>query len=573
MFAKTKSTRSHAAAQLFMNGQGYDHFYPIESKKYCHTTLTSFIEDVGIPQTIVTNNAPELTQGEWKVVCQKHHIEQRETVPYSPWSNLAEAAVRETKKSITRKTRKTRSPKRLWCYCGELVTAIRRLTAQKESGRSPEEQVTGDTPDISAYAMFGWYELVWYLDPSKDFPNEKKMLGRWLGVSESSIDVMAYYILTKTGKVIVRKSIWAVNSDESGTDAYKSDLADLTEAIKQKIGDSIPDDELDPDLIPDFPGFPEGLFEDEDEPNVDIAEGETAAYDMGDVTPEQYDEFITTELLLPHGGALVHARVARRKRDSDGRPIGRRHANPMLDTRMYEVEFTADGSTADFTANLIAEHLYSQVDQEGRSFGILDEIVDHRSNDQAVRKEDGYVIDDRGKRHPKITTRGYDFNVRWKDGSTCWVPLTDLKEAYMLEVAEYAVANQIAEEPAFAWWVRSALRLRDRVIKKTKTRYLKRTHKYGVQLPKTVAEALQIDADSGTDFWREALGKEMLNVDPAFEFRDDNVVPIGYKLITLYMIFDVKNDLTRKARLVAGGHLTDPPKESTYSSVVTRESV
>ena len=123
----------------------------------------------------------------------------------------------------------------------------------------------------------------------------------------------------------------------------------------------------------------------------------------------------------------------------------------------------------------------------------------------------------------------------------------------MLEVAEYAVANQIAEEPAFAWWVRSALRQRDRIIKKTKTRYLKRTHKYGVQLPKTVVEALQIDADTGTNFWREALGKEMQNVDPAFEFRDGNVVPIGYKLITLHMIFDVKNDLTRKACLVAGG--------------------
>ena len=39
------------------------------------------------------------------------------------------------------------------------------------------------------------------------------------------------------------------------------------------------------------------------------------------------------------------------------------------------------------------------------------------------------------------------------------------------------------------------------------------------------------------------------------------------------MIFDVKMDLTRKARFVAGGHQTDPPKESTYSSVVLRDSV
>jgi hypothetical protein len=39
------------------------------------------------------------------------------------------------------------------------------------------------------------------------------------------------------------------------------------------------------------------------------------------------------------------------------------------------------------------------------------------------------------------------------------------------------------------------------------------------------------------------------------------------------MVFDVKLDLVRKARFVAGLHQTDPPKESVYSSVVSRDSV
>jgi Reverse transcriptase (RNA-dependent DNA polymerase) len=39
------------------------------------------------------------------------------------------------------------------------------------------------------------------------------------------------------------------------------------------------------------------------------------------------------------------------------------------------------------------------------------------------------------------------------------------------------------------------------------------------------------------------------------------------------MIFDIKPDLTRKARFVAGGHMTDPPSKSVYSSVVTRDSI
>jgi hypothetical protein len=92
-------------------------------------------------------------------------------------------------------------------------------------------------------------------------------------------------------------------------------------------------------------------------------------------------------------------------------------------------------------------------------------------------------------------------------------------------------------------------------------------------MPKLVPEALAFDKRSGTDFWRKAIGKEMLNVMPAFEFREDNKVPIRYTKITCHMIIDVKQDLTRKVRLVAGGHQTELRKESVYFSVVMRDSV
>ena len=61
---------------------------------------------------------------------------------------------------------------------------------------------------------------------------------------------------------------------------------------------------------------------------------------------------------------------------------------------------------------------------------------------------------------------------------------------------------------------------------------------------------------------------------PVFEFRDDDVVPNGYKHIDCRMFFDVKIvGLVRKARFMAVGHQTIPPSESTYSSVVIRISV
>ena len=60
--------------------------------------------------------------------------------------------------------------------------------------------------------------------------------------------------------------------------------------------------------------------------------------------------------------------------------------------------------------------------------------------------------------------KGWKLLVQWKDGSTTWGPLKDHKESDPVRVAEYAIANKIAEEPAFAWWVLHTLGKRDRII-------------------------------------------------------------------------------------------------------------
>ena len=50
-------------------------------------------------------------------------------------------------------------------------------------------------------------------------------------------------------------------------------------------------------------------------------------------------------------------------------------------------------------------------------------------------------------------------------------------------------------------------------------------------------------------------------------------VPVGFQHIDCHWVFDIKMDFTRKARFVAGGHMTEPPSSLTYSSVVSRETV
>ena len=306
------------------------------------------------------------------------------------------------------------------------------------------------------------------------------------------------------------------------------------------------------------------------------------AMDADNIDNEMLDKCVNAELICDIGtGSKRRGQVVKRAKGTSGEPIGRAHANPLFDTREYVFEFT-DGSTENYFANVIAECMYAQVDAEGNQFQLLDEITDHRSDNSAIRIDNGFVTSRNGNRVPKPTTQGWSLLVSWKDGSSDWVPLKDLKDVYPVQIAEYAVENKIANKPAFNWWVHTVLRKRNRIVAKVK-RYWQTTHKFGIRVPKTVEEALAIDEETGTDFWRKALGKEMTKVKVAWKSAD-RVSPaqartgkepsmIGFQEIRCHAIFDVKMDFTRKARFVAGGHTTDMPASITHSSVVSRDSV
>jgi hypothetical protein len=71
-----------------------------------------------------------------------------------------------------------------------------------------------------------------------------------------------------------------------------------------------------------------------------------------------------------------------------------------------------------------------------------------------------------------------------------------------MEVAEYAVAHDLEKEPAFLWWVRHVLRKRDSIVSAIKKRYQRRTHKFGIRIPRTVKEALEIDRERSRRLWK-----------------------------------------------------------------------
>ena len=61
-----------------------------------------------------------------------------------------------------------------------------------------------------------------------------------------------------------------------------------------------------------------------------------------------------------------------------------------------------------------------------------------------------------------------------------------MKEAYPVQLEEYAVQNRILLEPEFVWWSPYVLKNRNRILSKIKSKHWIRAHKYGIEIPKNV---------------------------------------------------------------------------------------
>jgi hypothetical protein len=64
------------------------------------------------------------------------------------------------------------------------------------------------------------------------------------------------------------------------------------------------------------------------------------------------------------------------------------------------------------SANAISECMFAQVDQEGKQLLLLDEFIDHRSTDRAVKQSDAFINSPNGRKRRKETTRGWELLVK-----------------------------------------------------------------------------------------------------------------------------------------------------------------
>ena len=122
-------------------------------------------------------------------------------------------------------------PKRLWDYGIKWVCEVMQRTASTSgdlSRRTALEQLTGETPKISKYLDFTFYDWFWYNDNAR--LGETKF-GRWLGVSHCVGSLMSYWVLTEKGNVISCTTVSRVTNLETQVDSTKSRLQEFDTAI------------------------------------------------------------------------------------------------------------------------------------------------------------------------------------------------------------------------------------------------------------------------------------------------------------------------------------------------------
>jgi len=212
-----------------------------------------------------------------------------------------------------------------------------------------------------------------------------------------------------SGTPIVRSSVFAFSEEEYRSERVKGLCQELDQALEARHGKERNGE------LPYFQGLT-----DEDEEHLsgrflldvsqEAREPESpmlSAPEADEYTADAYDNYLSARVRLERGNSQFTGTVKKRAQDASANPIGVANNNPLLDTREYGVEFP-DGSVDVLSANVIAESIYASVDEKGHQFVLLKEILDHRSNKDAVSKDDGWI---QGTNRKRRTTKGWQLLV------------------------------------------------------------------------------------------------------------------------------------------------------------------
>ncbi|MEM1007622.1 MAG: reverse transcriptase domain-containing protein [Myxococcota bacterium] len=386
------------------------------------------------------------------------------------------------------------------------------LATEKIGWRTPTKAAFGETPDISAFLQFHFFQRVLYLDPNEGFPKTKEKAGHFVGVTDCVGDALTYWILTEeTNQIIARGDVRPYNSGDLSTSNNRIPTNPATTTLTESA-------------------------------HTNPTEMLVTMSEIDGKPPVVLDPtgIVGTTYADTHNGHTQKAEVIKRTGENE-----------------WLVKFLHGGEELRSYNELI--NLINKPAESGNGLYTFLAIVGHR-------RQNGL----------------WQVEVKWDTGELSWEPLGDIKATDPVTVAGYAAKHNLLDTTGWKWAKgyqpdgRVVKLLRRVLVAARKKARSGPVYKFGYRVPRTTRQAYQIDAESGTTKWKEAIDAEMKKMSDFGTFRPlgpDETLPDNYQKVPMHMCFDVKWDGRHKARLVAGGNFTTPDYQHDFNGTVSSESI
>ena len=261
-FSSIRDVSGTNCAQIFYGLRShFMNIYPLKTEADGPQAFDDFARYEGLPNVIRSDNSKMQRYSQKLLTRLREWLVAAEfTEPHNPQQNPAELrAIRWIKKNIQVLRMRTGAPDTVWYWMAKYLVDIHNITADETLGwATPWSKRRGETPDISAFLQFRFYEHVYYLDPEQKFPGTKEKTGYWLGVADHVGDRLCFHILTTdTHRVIERSVVRSALSDPNRTLTFPSDDYEPTQPID-------PNNRIDMNITRNIPRTPQHV-DDNDE--------------------------------------------------------------------------------------------------------------------------------------------------------------------------------------------------------------------------------------------------------------------------------------------------------------------
>jgi len=601
----------------------------MKSEKETVNALEDVIRKRGAMDKLISDGAKSETSDRIKEVLRSYCIDDWQSERNYQHQNFAEHVWKSLKRNTMWIMSVRKVDPEVWLLCLKWVAHVMNHTVEKSLGwRTPNQVLTGQTSDISILLCFMFWDKVAVPRYSGSGYSEQigsvqdsEIHGRFVGFADSVGHNLTFLILTDDTKEIIARSRVRLMQDEeneidlSKLDGYVEGPSIFTPIIRKSSTSS----EEVPDLM--------HSTDDDDDDDEDIPELKARDMTPDDDVEKRHDpkgEYHSAMEQPPLGETPFVETVDDPEEEAAFAPSGEKFT--MVDTPMPTIKGLKpedlpgrtflmppeeDGSRHRAKIIKIVNDFKNEADRDPEviKFKCLIKDEDTREEIIAYNKIVDYIEDDdrwegewkfnriithKGglrKGDPEYRKSGTSLLVEWEDGTQTWEPLNardadgngvGMYQTDPVTVAIYARENNLLDTPGWKMkGLKKMAKTQKRLIRfahqaKLQSYRTKPVYKYGFLVPRNHDQAMEYDADNKNTRWKDAETLELKQVNDYETFLNKGK---GYKpgseytKIKVHFVYDVKHDGRHKARLVAGGHMTDTPLDSVYSSVVSLRGV